>query len=106
MVVRELEDLETYQDQDNENSQLYEKNSYTAEDFGYAVVLTTFILIVLLVCIVGLTITTPCCCRGRQVELLSHSYQKASNYVLEMPKEYQTKPSSNFEPSTTIDLKP
>ena len=78
MVVRDLEALETYHDQDNANGQLYVKDSYTAEDFGYAVVLTTFILIVLLVCFVGLGITSPCCCRGTPVTLHSVDYSKES----------------------------
>ena len=100
MVVRDLEDLETYQD--NKDTQLY-KNSFTAEDFGYAVVLTTFILIVLLVCVVGLTITSPCCCRGNRVNLVSISYQKASSYVIEMPKEHQrSKRPLNPETSTSL----
>jgi hypothetical protein len=105
MVVRDLEDLESYQDQDNRNSRLYQKDSFTAEEFGYAVVLTTFILIVVLVCIVGLAITSPCCCRGRRVNLLSSRYQKAS-YVLEMPKEHQREHPFNPETSTIIDLNP
>ena len=89
MVIRDLEALDAYQDDDIKNtSQLYVKDSFTAEEFGYAVVLTTFILIVLLVCLVGLGITAPCCCRGTQVNLLSINYhQKVSSCVLEIPNQ-------------------
>ena len=96
MVVRDLKDLETYH-QDNENSLLYEKDSFTAEDFGYAVILTTFILIVVLVCIVGLAITTPCCCRGNKVHLCSSSYPNPS-CVLKMPTEEPETSPLNYKP--------
>ena len=89
MVIRDLEALDAYQDDDIKNtSQLYVKDSFTAEDFGYAVILTTFILIVLLVCFVGIGITSPCCCRGTQVNLLGINYhQKISSCVLEIPNQ-------------------
>ena len=84
IMVRELEELETYHDQDIGNSQLYDKDSFTAEQFGYGLVLTTFIVIVVLVCIVGIAITAPCsCCRGSRVNLLSINYYhptKVSSY--------------------------
>ena len=105
MVVRDLEDLETYQDQDNRDSELYKKDSFTAEEYGFLYVLTTFILIVILVCIVGLTITSPCCCRGQRANLVSMRYQKSS-YVLEMPEQHSQRNPSNHGPSTTIDLNP
>ena len=89
MVIRDLEALDAYQDQHIiNNDHLSLKDPFNAEDFGYAVVLTTFILIVVLVCLVGLAITSPCCCRGSQVSLLSINYhQKVSSCVLEIPNE-------------------
>ena len=99
MVIRDLEALDAYQDEGIK--QLYVKDSFNAEDFGYAVVLTTFILIVLLVCFVGIGITSPCCCRGTQVNLLSINYpQKVSSCVLEIPS--QAEEDNNYKRNTLI----
>ena len=102
MVIRDLEALDAYRDEGIK--QLYVKDSFTAEDFGYAVVLTTFILIVLLVCFVGIGITSPCCCRGTQVNLLSINYhQKITSCVLEIPS--QVKQDKNYKRNTlTADI--
>ena len=87
MVIRDLEELETFHDNDIRNRQLSIKDSnYSAEEFGYAIILTTFVLIVLLVCLVGIVITSPCCCRGRQINLLSLNYlNKEPSCILNIP---------------------
>ena len=88
MVIRDLEELETFQDNDIRNKLLGIKDSaFSAEEFGYAIILTTFVLIVLLVCLVGIVITSPCCCRGRQIHLLSLNYlqHKEPSCILDIP---------------------
>ena len=104
MVIRDLEALEAYQDEDIKNSELYLRDSFSAEEFGYAIVLTTFILIVVLVCIVGLGITSPCCCWGGQVNLLSINYQQKGSYVVEISNEDHNRKHSSCECSTAVDI--
>ena len=103
MVIRELEDLETFHANDIRNSQLNIKDStFSAEEFGYAIILITFVLIVLLVCLVGITITSPCCCHGNQVNLLSLNYlQRESSCVLNIVNSNCNKEENDQELQTS-----
>ena len=68
--------FEPYQDDDNDDKR--QLSFIATESLGYVIIITIFALIVLLVCVTGLTIS--CLCRGREVVLNSRYSQ--NKYVV------------------------
>ena len=59
---------------DEDNKPFYEQESLNADRIGYIAFFMTFMLIVLLVCITGITVTSRWC-RGREVKFSSNNYE-------------------------------
>ena len=101
MVIRDLEELETFHSEIRDSQLNINDSTFSAEEFGYAIILITFVLIVLLVCLVGITITSPCCCQGSPVNLLSLNYlQTESSFVLNIPASNGRKEEKHQQPQS------